>query len=1253
MHAQSFCVTDEVHRHLLRIKPAYKKAIELQDAKWRQYSKEKATRVNRRAEAEDDIYEIPVVIHVIHTGQAIGTPYNPSDNDLISMIARLNAIFAANYDAGGINTDGSVEIPIHFKLAQRTPDCQPTNGINRVDGSAVPGYSEYGVNYPWNTTSSGGAPETDVKALSSWPNTAYLNIWIVTQIQGQVQGGGGIAGYAYYPGAPSGIDGATVINTDVELLAHEVGHFLWLYHTFEGNGDGSICPLNNDCTTDGDQVCDTEPHYLFGCNTGINACTNQPWGSVVRNFMNYYNCKGIFTAGQSDRMLYALENLRGSLLTSLGGLPPGMEPVIIPSPIASCVPTEITNPNNGFDIGPRRIQVANLLVETKGYTEESYQFYIDHTMAAMPDCIQKQPVANLNNGITYTITVTSGYNPENVRGWIDFNNDGVFQPSELIISSDGTTNYQSHTASFTVPVTGVATCTSLRMRISADYADSPPPQPCPNLEYGQTEDFVAIIQGPELTAPSVSIAANANDAICAGTNVTFTATSANGGNNPTYQWKLNGNKVGTNRSTYSNNALSNGDVVSCVLTSSNLCVATPTATSNSITMSVATVATPSVNIAASVSGAMCTGTSITFTATAINGGTNPKYQWKVGNTPVGSNSPTYTTTNLTNGTVVTCILTSNLLCASISTVTSQGITMSVSSPPSATVAAAGPTTFCAGKNVLLKANTGTGYTYQWKKAGINIDNATQSKYTATIAGTYSIMVTNASGCSATSAALNVTINPVPLATVSAASSLTFCEGKTVQLKAILGAGYTYQWKWGGAVIAGAKSSTYTASATGYYTVIVTNATGCSVTSAALAVVVKPLPLATITATGPTSICSGKNVLLKANTGTNYSYQWIRGAAAIPGAVQSNFSATEPGWYTVIVTNSSGCKVTSAAIAVSVNALPAATITPAGPLTFCVGQKVVLKANTGTNYTYQWKKSGVNIAGATQVNYTATASGVYSVVVTNTAGCPVTSAGVTVTVNNVPLATVAAASATSFCAGKSVLLKAITGTGYTYQWKKNGVTIPSQTQSNYTATATGAYTVAVTNAQGCSTLSIAINVSVVPLPAAVITANGPLTFPQGGNVVLNVAAAVGNTYQWKKDGVNITGATSDSYTANTSGSYTVAVTNTNGCQAISQPAVVAVTQVRPVTKTFSPEEDLIKVYPNPIYRSDHLYIDWNIAGIDNSMTITVYDLSGKKINTQLLRAYDRTVKLAGASGVYIVECRWGVDKRKIFKVIKVE
>ena len=121
-------------------------------------------------------------------------------------------------------------------------------------------------------------------------------------------------------------------------------------------------------------------------------------------------------------------------------------------------------------------------------------------------------------------------------------------------------------------------------------------------------------------APSVSIAANPADTICAGTNVTFTATPTNGGATPAYQWKLNGNNVGTNSNTYSNNALANGDVITVVMTSSLGCASPTTATSTGITMTVTSTVAPSVSIAANPGNTICTGTNVTFTATPTNGG---------------------------------------------------------------------------------------------------------------------------------------------------------------------------------------------------------------------------------------------------------------------------------------------------------------------------------------------------------------------------------------------------------------------------------------------------------------------------------------------------------------------------------------------------------------------------------------------------------------------------------------------------------
>src|SRR6185503_12398073 len=102
---------------------------------------------------------------------------------------------------------------------------------------------------------------------------------------------------------------------------------------------------------------------------------------------------------------------------------------------------------------------------------------------------------------------------------------------------------------------------------------------------------------------------------------------------------------------------------------------------------------------------------------------------------------------------------------------------------------------------------------------------------------------------------------------------------------------------------------------------------------------------------------------------------------ISGATNSTYTASAAGSYTVVVTNSCG-SITSAATTITVNPLPTATITTGGPTTFCAGGSVVLNANTGTGLTWQWKLNTVNISGATNSSYTASAAGSYTVVVTN-------------------------------------------------------------------------------------------------------------------------------------------------------------------------------------------------------------------------------------------------------------------------------
>jgi hypothetical protein len=222
--------------------------------------------------------------------------------------------------------------------------------------------------------------------------------------------------------------------------------------------------------------------------------------------------------------------------------------------------------------------------------------------------------------------------------------------------------------------------------------------------------------------PSVSITVSLSSTICSATSVTFTATPTFGGASPSYQWKLNGGNVGTNSDTYTNAALTNGDVVLVVMTADpTVCPSPATATSNSVTMTVIAYATPTVTIAASPSTTICSGDAVTFTATPTFGGGTPVYQWKLNGSNVGTNSSTYSNASLVNGDLVTCVLTSDYICLATPTATSNTLTMTVIAAPQ--VDAGNPLTTCGS----------TPYTFP---AGASSSATTSISWTTTGAGTF-------------------------------------------------------------------------------------------------------------------------------------------------------------------------------------------------------------------------------------------------------------------------------------------------------------------------------------------------------------------------------------------------------------------------------------------------------------------------------------------------------------------------------------
>ena len=180
---------------------------------------------------------------------------------------------------------------------------------------------------------------------------------------------------------------------------------------------------------------------------------------------------------------------------------------------------------------------------------------------------------------------------------------------------------------------------------------------------------------------SVSITTNSTGAICPGIPVTFTASAANGGTSPVYQWFVNGINAGTNSATYTSATLANNDTVICSMTSNSICASGATALSNVIVITITPNLNSSLSITSWPSGPTCAGTLVTYTATPLNGGLSPSYQWQVNGINVGSNSAVFTSSTLVDGDSVYCILTSNAICLISALVASNAIVLAVNALP--------------------------------------------------------------------------------------------------------------------------------------------------------------------------------------------------------------------------------------------------------------------------------------------------------------------------------------------------------------------------------------------------------------------------------------------------------------------------------------------------------------------------------------------------------------------------------------------
>lgn len=296
-----------------------------------------------RVGSTNQIYSIPVVVHVIHlTGTPIGTNENISNAQIAQGLQDLNDAFRHR---GNFNGANGADIEIEFCLAKRDPQGNQTTGINRIANSLS------------NVTIE--TQDAQLKSIIQWDPTQYLNIWLVNEITSTSSAGSGVAGYstlaASHGLADDGIVnearyfGSSTDNSKVHI--HEAGHYFNLLHTWE-----SGCK-NDDCLADGDKVCDTPPDNSIDgilCTSSANTCHTDsddpaPYNpfhnplvdanDMIRNYMDYgyQECQNIFTQGQKERMIAALTTVRASLLESKACLDP------CPTPFTVSISSSQTN----------------------------------------------------------------------------------------------------------------------------------------------------------------------------------------------------------------------------------------------------------------------------------------------------------------------------------------------------------------------------------------------------------------------------------------------------------------------------------------------------------------------------------------------------------------------------------------------------------------------------------------------------------------------------------------------------------------------------------------------------------------------------------------------------------------------------------------------------------------------------------------------------------------------------------------------
>ena len=521
-----------------------------------------------------------------------------------------------------------------------------------------------------------------------------------------------------------------------------------------------------------------------------------------------------------------------------------------------------------------------------------------------------------------------------------------------------------------------------------------------------------------------------------------------------------------------------------------------------------------------------------------SGGTGPyTFNW-------GGGPTTEDRTSLTAGTYTVTITDANGCTGTVSaTVTQPATAISLASGSQTNVTTTGGSN---GTASVTPTGGTPGYTYDWAP-GTPPGDGTAS-VSGLSAGTYTVTVTDANGCTATRS-FTITQPTAPTITGFAAEPASVCVGSPLTFTAMVGnltGSDTYTLTNGSDVRTGSLASsafreTLISSGTGAQSFTLTVSSSGQRAMATTPVTVNALPVATLTNEGPLS-CTMTSVILTASGGG--TYQFSPGASQLNGG--NTASVNTAGTYSVTVTSANGCTATASTTVDENKTPPTASLASSGTIT-CTNTSVTLTANTGAGLTYRFGSGATQIGTSNQA--TVGVSGTYSVTVTGANGCSATAQTTVTGDQSAPTASLTNNGPLS-CTMTSVTLTA--SGGGTYRFSSGATQIGTSNQA--TVSSSGTYSVTVTATNGCSATAQTTVTGDQSVPTASLTNNGPITCSMSS---VTLTATGGTSYRFSS-GASQIGSTNQA-TVTTSGLYSVTVTNAgNGCSGVASTSVSAST-----------------------------------------------------------------------------------------------